>query len=149
MALISPSLPHGMPISLSAGCAKPRLHFPTPQVLRARTNQNRRLRNGSTALLSVAHTTRPGTYIETTYTGQGDPGYWHTCHLIAESALALVLPPPEGTCLPPLGQRGGCLTPSTGLGMVLVRRLRESGKVAMESRVIVVDDDDDEGKKRR
>jgi hypothetical protein len=29
---------------------------------------------------------------------------------------------------------------------VLVRRLRESGKVAMESRVIVVDD---EGKKRR
>lgn len=103
------------------------------------------LRNGKTSLLSVAHTTSPNIFIETTYIGEGDPGYWHTCHLLAECALSLVLPPPEGTHLPPLGQRGGCLTPSTALGGVLVQRLRDSGKVKMESRLIMLD----EGKKRR
>lgn len=109
------------------------------------SNKYRQLRNGKTSLLSVAHTTSPNIFIETTYIGEGDPGYWHTCHLLAECALSLVLPPPEGTHLPPLGRRGGCLTPSTALGGVLVQRLRDSGKVKMESRLIMLD----EGKKRR
>lgn len=105
-----------------------------------KTNTPRKLKSGHTSLLAVSHTTLPNTYIETTYEGEGDPGYWHTCHLLAESALSLALPPPEGTSLPPLGKRGGCLTPSTGLGGVLVKRLKDSGKVRLESRIVRVED---------
>lgn len=110
------------------------------------THINRALRNGKTLLHSIAQTTNPSVVIETTYKGEGDPGYWHTCHTLAESALSLVLSPPEGTALPPLGKRGGCLTPATGLGGVLVRRLRDSGKVSLDSRVV---DLREEGRKTR
>lgn len=56
--------------------------------------------------------------------------------MLAESALALVLDPPEGTALPPLARLGGVLTPATGMGRVLVERLRKSGKVIFESQVV-------------
>jgi short subunit dehydrogenase-like uncharacterized protein len=56
--------------------------------------------------------------------------------MLAESALALVLPPPEGTSLPPLAGLGGVLTPSTAMGQVLVERLRKSGKVIIESEIV-------------
>lgn len=56
--------------------------------------------------------------------------------MLAESALALVLPPPEGTALPALAGIGGVLTPATGMGQVLVERLRKSGKVIIESEVV-------------
>jgi short subunit dehydrogenase-like uncharacterized protein len=56
--------------------------------------------------------------------------------MLAESGLALVLPPPEGTSLPPLGRIGGVLTPATAMGQVLVERLRKSGKVVIESEVV-------------
>ncbi|OCF43719.1 hypothetical protein I317_02472 [Kwoniella heveanensis CBS 569] len=73
----------------------------------------------------------------TTFKAHGDPGYLSTCHLLAESALSLVLPPPSSsTSLPPLARKGGCLTPATALGGVLVDRLNRSGKVTIESRVV-------------
>ena len=56
--------------------------------------------------------------------------------IISEAALSLILPPPKGTTRPPLGQMGGVLTPSTAMGMVLVERLRQSGKVVMQSEVL-------------
>lgn len=56
--------------------------------------------------------------------------------MLAESALSLVLPPPEGTFLPPLAGIGGVLTPATGMGQVLVERLRKSGKVIIDSEVV-------------
>lgn len=56
--------------------------------------------------------------------------------MLAESALSLVLPPPEGTSLPPLAGIGGVLTPATGMGQVLVERLRKSGKVIIDSEVV-------------
>jgi short subunit dehydrogenase-like uncharacterized protein len=56
--------------------------------------------------------------------------------MLAESALALVLTPPEGTALPALAAIGGVLTPATGMGQVLVERLRKSGKVTFESEVV-------------
>ena len=56
--------------------------------------------------------------------------------MLAESALALVLPPPEGTALPALAGVGGVLTSATGMGQVLVERLRKSGKVTFESEII-------------
>jgi len=55
---------------------------------------------------------------------------------LAESALSLILPPPKGTSLPPMGQVGGVLTPSTAFGMVLVERMRRSGKATLHSEVI-------------
>jgi len=52
---------------------------------------------------------------------QGDPGYGATAVMLGESALALAL---DGDRLPP---RAGVLTPSTGIGMPLVDRLRAQG----------------------
>ncbi len=59
-----------------------------------------------------------------------------TSDTLAESALALILASPKGTSQPPLGKVGGVLTPSTAMGMVLVERLRRSGKVTMHSEVL-------------
>ena len=55
--------------------------------------------------------------------------------MIAEAALSLILPPPAGTSLPPLATKGGVLTPSTALGMVLIERLSLSGKVQFKSEI--------------
>ena len=44
--------------------------------------------------------------------------------ILCESALALIL---DHQRLPPLGQRGGVLTPATALGDVLVQRLEAVG----------------------
>ena len=58
-----------------------------------------------------------------------------TPDMIAESALGLALPPPKGVELPPLGKTGGVLTPSTGLGMVLIERLKQSEKVFWDAKI--------------
>lgn len=55
---------------------------------------------------------------------RGDPGNRATVKMLCESALSLALHPGE---LPGGPQRGGILTPATGLGEVLARRLREAG----------------------
>jgi short subunit dehydrogenase-like uncharacterized protein len=55
---------------------------------------------------------------------QGDPGNRATVKFLCESALSLALNEDE---LPGGSQRGGILTPSTGLGEVLVQRLRKAG----------------------
>jgi short subunit dehydrogenase-like uncharacterized protein len=55
---------------------------------------------------------------------QGDPGNRATVRFVCESALALVFDQDE---LPGGAKRGGLLTPSTGLGEVLARRLRAAG----------------------
>lgn len=53
--------------------------------------------------------------------GQGDPGYAATAVMLGESALALVLDEDR------LPDRAGSLTPATGIGDVLVERLRAAG----------------------
>ncbi|MBD7918070.1 saccharopine dehydrogenase NADP-binding domain-containing protein [Cellulomonas sp. Sa3CUA2] len=53
--------------------------------------------------------------------GQGDPGYAATAVMLGEAALALAL---DGHRLP---DRAGSLTPTTGVGDVLVERLRAAG----------------------
>ncbi len=55
---------------------------------------------------------------------QGDPGNRATVRFVCESALALVIDRGE---LPGGPKRGGILTPATGLGEVLARRLRAAG----------------------
>jgi short subunit dehydrogenase-like uncharacterized protein len=55
---------------------------------------------------------------------QGDPGNRATTKMLCESALALALQLDE---LPGGRQHGGLLTPASGLGDVLVQRLRVAG----------------------
>jgi short subunit dehydrogenase-like uncharacterized protein len=61
---------------------------------------------------------------------QGDPGNRATVKFLCESALGLALNADE---LPGGLQRGGILTPATGLGGVLAQRLRQTGmKIEVE-----------------
>jgi short subunit dehydrogenase-like uncharacterized protein len=55
---------------------------------------------------------------------KGDPGNRATVKFLCESALSLILNAQE---LPGGQQRGGVLTPATGLGEVLIERLRRTG----------------------
>ncbi|HUM12953.1 MAG TPA: saccharopine dehydrogenase NADP-binding domain-containing protein [Myxococcaceae bacterium] len=55
---------------------------------------------------------------------QGDPGNTVTVKCLCEAALALAV---DGARLPGGPTRGGVLTPATGLGQVLVERLRARG----------------------
>jgi short subunit dehydrogenase-like uncharacterized protein len=55
---------------------------------------------------------------------RGDPGNRATVKFLCESALCLAL---DEDKLPGGGQRGGILTPATGLGNVLAERLRQTG----------------------
>ena len=55
---------------------------------------------------------------------QGDPGNRATVKLLCESALSLALNEDE---LPGGASRGGILTPATGLGDILLQRLRRAG----------------------
>lgn len=70
------------------------------------------------------------------YDGKGDPGYYHTARVLAESALSLVLPAPKGTALPPLAHVGGVLTGPSALGMVLVERMRIHGVATITSEIV-------------
>jgi short subunit dehydrogenase-like uncharacterized protein len=55
---------------------------------------------------------------------KGDPGNRATMKFLCESALGLAL---NADQLPGAPQRGGVLTPATGLGDILVDRLRKAG----------------------
>lgn len=55
---------------------------------------------------------------------QGDPGNTVTVKILCEAALALAV---DGARLPGGPARGGVLTPATGLGQVLIERLRARG----------------------
>ena len=57
---------------------------------------------------------------------QGDPGNRVTVKILCESALGLIL---NADQLPGGAGRGGILTPATGLGEVLVERLRNAGMI--------------------
>ncbi len=61
--------------------------------------------------------------------GSGDPGYKVTSKLVCESAISLL---GDGSLLPGGASWGGLLTPSSGLGNVLVGRLKKAGIVFEE-----------------
>jgi short subunit dehydrogenase-like uncharacterized protein len=65
--------------------------------------------------------TDSGRRFRATVSGKGDPGYAATAVMLGEAGLALAL---DGDRLP---DRAGCLTPATGIGDVLVERLRAAG----------------------
>jgi short subunit dehydrogenase-like uncharacterized protein len=71
---------------------------------------------------SEVHTlTSAGSQMHAVIASAGDPGYKATAVMFGESALALAL---DGETLP---DRAGVLTPATGIGSVLTRRLRTAG----------------------
>ncbi|KAJ6497433.1 Saccharopine dehydrogenase-domain-containing protein [Mycena sanguinolenta] len=72
--------------------------------------------------------------VKSVMVGKGDPGYKLTSVLISEAALSLALTSRDA--LPPIGRRGGVLTPATALGDVLVDRLAASGEVTFESKIV-------------
>ncbi len=61
--------------------------------------------------------------------GSGDPGYKVTSKLVCESAISLLEDP---SSLPGGASWGGVLTPSSGMGAVLVGRLKKAGIVFKE-----------------
>lgn len=91
---------------------------------------------GHTRCTTVSRSDDDKYAVVTRYIGKGDPGYSHTGMILAEAGLSLILPAPKGTALPPMARTGGFLTPSTGLGMVLIERLRINGVATIESEVI-------------
>ena len=71
--------------------------------------------------LEIHTTTSTGAHYVARVAAQGDPGYKATALMMGEAALCLGL---DRDRLP---QRGGVLTPATGIGMPLVDRLRAAG----------------------
>ena len=78
---------------------------------------------GSFRALWVGHSAS-GKTVRGTIADQGDPGNRATTKMLCESALALALQLDE---LPGGQRHGGLLTPASGLGGVLVQRLRKAG----------------------
>jgi short subunit dehydrogenase-like uncharacterized protein len=91
---------------------------------------------GHTRLTTVSRSNDGRFAVVTKYAAKGDPGYSHTGRLLAEAGLSLLLPAPEGTELPPLARTGGFLTPSTGLGMVVIERMRRNGVATVDSEIV-------------
>lgn len=80
----------------------------------------RTMERGGFEMEVVADTTSGARYA-TTVAADADPGYAGTATMIGQAALALAS---DGPALP---ERFGVLTPATGLGRVLVERLRRHG----------------------
>lgn len=78
------------------------------------------MQRGHTEVVFIG-TTAGGKTVLARFEAPGDPGNRVTIRLLGEAALALRL---QSEALP---GSGGVLTPSTGLGMVLVERLRAAG----------------------
>lgn len=83
------------------------------------SEQSRRTGHFTATLLT---TTSTGASYRTVVAAQGDPGYAATAVMLGESALCLAVA--RDDCPLPPGLGGGVLTPATGLGHVLVQRLR-------------------------
>ncbi|KAF4590494.1 hypothetical protein EYR38_009795 [Pleurotus pulmonarius] len=73
--------------------------------------------------------------------GHGDPGYYLTSVMVAESALSIVF---SYASLPPLAQGGGVLTPVTAFGDVLIERLTGCGLFEFTSEVLQGGDRDND-----
>jgi short subunit dehydrogenase-like uncharacterized protein len=82
-----------------------------------------RMDGGSFRCQFVGHSAS-GEMVRGLIADRGDPGNRATTKMLCESALALALQLED---LPGGRQHGGLLTPASGLGDVLVKRLRSAG----------------------
>jgi short subunit dehydrogenase-like uncharacterized protein len=83
-----------------------------------------RTMDGGSFRCELVGTSASGKVVRGRVAGQGDPGNRATTKFVCESALALAL---EREALPDGARGGGVLTPASGLGMVLARRLISAG----------------------
>ena len=74
--------------------------------------------------LILIGTAENGIKVRATLKDSGDPGNRVTVKIICEAALSLAL---QRDSLPGGNERGGILTPATGLGLVLAERLKRAG----------------------
>lgn len=77
--------------------------------------------------LLLAGRTEDGRLLRVRMQDRGDPGNRVTVKILCQSALALVL---DRDKLPGGPESGGILTPATGLGLVLLERLKKTGMEA-------------------
>jgi len=76
----------------------------------------------------------PQVHAQTVVKGRGDPGYLVTAVFLGEAALTLL--PPSFDKLTSLAKRGGVLTPMSALGEPYIERLKKSGRINIESKII-------------
>ena len=74
--------------------------------------------------LLALHPTDASKNLRARVTADRDPGYGATSKMLGESAVCLALDE--------LDAGGGCLTPSTAMGMTLINRLVEKGGMTFE-----------------
>jgi len=109
--------------ALILGLALPPTRFVLDRMLpKPGEGPDERARNKGHFTMDLFTTTTTGARYTARFRAKGDPGYAATAVMLSESALALVL---DRADLPP--SPGGVLTPATGLGDALVRRLRAAG----------------------
>jgi len=111
----------GLPLALAALAAPPTRALldrvlPTPG-----TGPDAETRRAGWFRMDLHAVTTAGRHYRALAAGRGDPGYSATAVMLGEAALALAL---DGDRLP---DRAGSLTPATGVGDVLVERLRAAG----------------------
>ncbi len=123
---LAPVLATGMKVGLGAlvaGLSLPPTRFLLDRILpKPGEGPDRRTRERGHFTMDLFTTTSTGARYTARVRAKGDPGYAATAVMLGESALALAL---DRAQLPP--SPGGVLTPATGIGDALVRRLRAAG----------------------
>ncbi|GIF12179.1 saccharopine dehydrogenase family protein [Actinoplanes teichomyceticus] len=123
---LSPVIAAGTKVALGAliaGLAVPPTRFLLDRILPAPgTGPSEKVRRSGHFTMDIFTTTTTGARYTARVRAKGDPGYAATAVMLGESALALAL---DRDALPPA--EGGVLTPATGIGDALVRRLRAAG----------------------
>jgi short subunit dehydrogenase-like uncharacterized protein len=123
---LAPVYATGMKVGLGAlflGMSLPPTRFVLDRVLpKPGEGPSERTRREGHFTMDVFTTTTAGKRYKARFRAKGDPGYAATAVMLGESALALAF---DRTELPP--SPGGVLTPATGIGDALVKRLRAAG----------------------
>ncbi|KAH9823428.1 Saccharopine dehydrogenase-domain-containing protein [Melampsora americana] len=84
-------------------------------------------------LITIAHSTNDDVQVSVTMSGNKDPGYGWTSMCVAECAVTVIKSYDQ---LPPHAKSGGILTPVTGMGDALLRRLQSGKIIELETRVL-------------
>jgi short subunit dehydrogenase-like uncharacterized protein len=109
--------------ALVVGMSLPPTRFVLDRVLpKPGSGPSERVRRTGHFTMDLYATTTTGARYTARVKAKGDPGYAATAVMVSESGLALLL---DRDALP--ASPGGVLTPATGLGDVLVSRLRAAG----------------------
>jgi short subunit dehydrogenase-like uncharacterized protein len=131
---LSPVIAAGTKVGLGAlvlGLSLPPTRFLLDRILpKPGDGPDERARESGHFTMDIFTRTSTGARYTARFQAKGDPGYAATAVMLGESALALALDREE---LPAGG--GGVLTPATGIGDALVKRLRAAG-LTVEARFL-------------